>query len=372
MRVVAAMSGGVDSSVAAARLVEQGHEVIGATMRLLPMNGAGFGCCGSPRDLSDAAAVCGVLGIPHYVLDMAAVFDRTVIAPFVDAYRAGRTPNPCVECNRSVKFGYLLRLAVAWGADAVATGHYARIVDGKLYEAKDTAKDQSYFLYALGPRDLGQILFPIGDLSKTEVRARARALGLPTAEKAESQEICFVGGGDYRGFIAARGGPDPGQGGPDPGQGGPDPGCGGPGDVFDTAGRKVGRHSGLAGYTVGQRKKLGCLKRPGGARARALYVVKLDAGSNTVVVGSEAEARSGGLVAAGLSWTGGIPVAPCRARVRVRHRHPPAEARLEPAGEGRVRVLFEEPQRAVAPGQAAVFYRDGEVLGGGTIEEALP
>ena len=203
-RVVAAMSGGVDSSVAAALLVERGFEVIGVTMRLLPKLETAFGCCGSPNDVDDAARVCAALAVPHYVLDLARLFDRDVIQPFVEDYRAGRTPNPCVDCNQRVKFGYLLRIARAWDAQAVATGHYARVTDGRLCEAADRAKDQTYFLYRLTARELRRVLFPVGELTKAEVRSRARALGLPTADKPESQEICFVPGRDYRSFVAAR------------------------------------------------------------------------------------------------------------------------------------------------------------------------
>ncbi|MBI5200813.1 MAG: tRNA 2-thiouridine(34) synthase MnmA [Elusimicrobia bacterium] len=347
------MSGGVDSSVAAAILSEQGHEVIGVTMRLLPKLETGFGCCGSPRDVDDAKSVCMKIGIPHYVLDMAKLFDRSVIGPFVDDYAKGRTPNPCVECNRSVKFGYLSKLAHAWGADAVATGHYARVQDGKLLEAVDPAKDQTYFLYSIPPEELGRVLFPVGELTKAQVRAKARSLGLSTAEKPESQEICFVPNRDYRAFVKERGAASR------------------PGDVKDSAGKTLGRHDGLIGFTVGQRKGLGSISRPGGAHAEPLYVVGRDGETNPLVVGRSDEARRKGLVAAAVSWTGKTPEAPFEAKVRVRHRHRPASARVTPLDGGRVRVEFSEAQRAVAPGQAAVIYRDGEVLGGGTIAEAL-
>ena len=362
-RVVAAMSGGVDSSVAAALLVERGFEVIGVTMRLLPKLETAFGCCGSPNDVDDAARVCAALAVPHYVLDLARLFDRDVIQPFVEDYRAGRTPNPCVDCNQRVKFGYLLRIARAWDAQAVATGHYARVTDGRLCEAADRAKDQTYFLYRLTARELRRVLFPVGELTKAEVRSRARALGLPTADKPESQEICFVPGRDYRSFVAARSTkgtvPFLDRAGVEQG------------DVVDTGGRKVGRHPGLVGYTVGQRRGLGSVVRSGGPRAEPLYVVRLEARTNTLVVGSAEETRSGGLVTGPASWTAQAPLGPFEARVRVRHRHAPAKAALEVLDDGRVRVRFEEAQRAVAPGQAAVFYSGGEVLGGGTIQEAL-
>ncbi|MBI4425073.1 MAG: tRNA 2-thiouridine(34) synthase MnmA [Elusimicrobia bacterium] len=348
------MSGGVDSSVAAALLVEQGCDAIGVTLRLLPKLDSSFGCCGSPRDIDDAKRVCERLGIPHYVLDLAKRFDRDVVTPFVDRYRDGLTPNPCVECNRSLKFGYLLDLAGAWGAEAVATGHYARAEEGRLYRAVDAEKDQTYFLHGLTRRQLGRVRFPLGRLRKPQVRARARALGLATAEKPESQEICFVGGRDYRGFVASRAGSPPEA-----------------GDVADASGRVLGRHAGLTGYTVGQRRGLGELERPGGSEREPLYVVGLVPATNTVVVGPRTEVFRSGLLAGAVTWTRDAPGGPFEAEVRIRHRHPPAPALVSPLEGGRVRVEFREPQRAVAPGQSAVFYRGDEVLGGGAILEAI-
>lgn len=351
MKILAAMSGGVDSSVAAAILAEQGYEVLGVTLRLLPKLESSFGCCGSPRDVEDAQDVCRRIGIPHYVLDMAKLFDRTVVAPFVEAYRSGCTPNPCVECNRHVKFGHLHRLAEAWGLDAVATGHYARAEEGRLLKAADEAKDQTYFLYSLTRRELGRVVFPLGGLTKPQVRAKARALGLSTAEKPESQEICFVPGGDYRALVASRGGAAERS-----------------GEVKDVEGRVLGRHEGLSAYTVGQRKGLGRLKRPAGPAAAPLYVVALEPATATLVVGPEDRALKRRFSAGRVSWTSEEPAGEVRASVRVRHRHRPAAARVTPLEGGRVEVEFDEPQRAVAPGQAAVFYRGDEVLGGGTIE----
>ena len=349
-KAVVAMSGGVDSSVAAALMAEAGWQAVGVTLKLLGRAETGFGCCGSPADIEDARRVCGTLGIPHYTLELSDLFEDKVVRPFVEAYLAAETPNPCVECNRSVKFGYLLALAEAWGAEALATGHYARVEAGRLLAARDLAKDQSYFLHALGPRELARVRFPVGALTKEEVRAKARALGLSTADKPESQEICFVPARDYRAFLAAR----------------PEAAAGtaalAEGPIADRAGRVLGRHAGLASYTVGQRKGLGL----GGGQAR--FVVALDAASNTLVVGGEAETRRAAFEVRAVSWTAGAaPSGPFRAAVRIRHRHAPAAAALEPRADGAVSVLFDEPQRAVTPGQAAVFYREQEVLGGGVI-----
>ncbi len=347
-RVLAAMSGGVDSSVAAALLKETGAEVIGVTMKLLPRAATGFGCCGSPADVDDAKRVCETIGIPHYVADMAEVFESKVIKPYVDAYLGGTTPNPCVECNRSVKFGHLLALADAWGCAKVATGHYARVEGGRLLKSVDDRKDQTYFLYALGAKELSKALFPVGGLSKDEVRARARALGLKTADKPESMETCFVPSRDVRGFVASR----------------PEASASSgliPGPIKSSDGRELGRHEGLASYTVGQRKGLGVTSPD------PLYVLRLETDTNTLVVGSDAEVLSDGLVAGAVTWTGAAPAGPLRAQVRVRHRHAPAPSSLTPRADGTVAVRFDAPQRAPAPGQAAVFY-DGEVvLGGGTI-----
>ncbi len=350
MKALVAMSGGVDSSVAAALLVDQGHEAVGVTMKLLARGETGFGCCGSPADVDDAKRVCETLGIAHYVVDLADVFADKVIRPFIDAYLSAKTPNPCVECNRSLKFGHLLGLARAWGMDFVATGHYARVEGGALLRARDQAKDQTYFLYAMTARELELTRFPVGGLEKDEVRAVARRLGLPTADKPESQEICFVPNRDYKSFVAAHA----------------DDGAAAlaPGPIRDRAGRELGRHAGLAGYTVGQRRGLGLTSR------EPLYVVALEPETNTVVVGRHEETSTSGCVVSGLSWTGAARTAPFRAQVRIRHRHAPAWALIEPRPDGRAPLRFDEPQRAVTPGQSAVFY-DGElVLGGGLIASA--
>jgi tRNA-specific 2-thiouridylase len=351
-RVVVALSGGVDSSVAAALLVEQGFEVIGLTMRL---SASASRCC-SIEDAEDARRVAEALGIRFYVADYAEEFQREVIEPFADAYLAGRTPIPCVTCNQRFKFGRLLERARALGAECVATGHYARIAldpaTGRrtLRRAADPSKDQSYFLFDLDAARLARICFPVGALGKHEVRARARALGLATAEKPESQEICFVPDGDYARAVerlrpeALRG----------------------PGDIVDQSGCRIGRHGGVHRFTVGQRRGLGL------AAGRRLYVQSIDAERNQIRVAPAEALGSVGATLAGVSWiAGAAPRGPQRASVRVRHHHAGAAATIEPLGPGRARLRFDAPVAAVTPGQAAVFY-DGEVvLGGGWIAESL-
>ena len=343
------MSGGVDSTVAAALITEAGHEAIGVTLKLLPGSPTGFGCCGSPEDISDARRVAEKLGIRHYVLDFDSVFEQDVVERFINDYVNQRTPNPCVECNRSVKFGALLKLAEAYDASHVATGHYARLqeVDGRIrmLRAMDEGKDQTYFLHSLTQKELKRILFPLGDMRKPDVRAKARALGLRTADKPESQEICFVPGRDYRSFIRSRVGDSAFQ----------------PGDIQDTSGRVLGRHEGLPNYTIGQRKGLGL---SGGA---PFYVTKLDGKTNTLVVGTADDASSSRFRVGRLSETG--PSLPKRSLVRIRHRgdlYPGSLAWVD----GEVDVTLDVAANAVTPGQSAVFYDDADVvLGGGTIEE---
>jgi tRNA-specific 2-thiouridylase len=350
-RIVVAMSGGVDSSVAAALLVEQGYDVIGVTLRLVA---EGSRCC-SLDDAEDARRVAETLGIRFYVADYAAAFRAEVMEPFADAYLAGRTPIPCVTCNRRFKFRHLLARGEALGASAVATGHYARVgVDPdtgqrRLLRALDRAKDQSYFLFDLDQEQLARVRFPLGGLRKSEVRARARALGLATAEKPESQEICFVPDGDYAAVVERlRPGRAPGE-----------------GDVVDETGRTLGRHHGIHRYTVGQRRGLGLASR------EPLYVTALDASRNRVVVGRSEALLAAGADVDGVSWVAGAPPpGPVRAEVRLRHRHEGTSARLEPLPGGRVHARFDTPARAVTPGQAAVFYQGDQVIGGGWIRGA--
>ncbi|MAE96426.1 MAG: tRNA 2-thiouridine(34) synthase MnmA [Deltaproteobacteria bacterium] len=352
-RWVVGMSGGVDSSVAAALLVEQGAEVIGVTMHLA---GSQSRCC-SLEDADDARRVADQLGIRFYVANYKDRFREEVILPFADAYLAGRTPIPCVACNRHFKFRHLVERAKALGTAGVATGHYARLAldpetgERRLLRGVDPGKDQSYFLFDLGQEQLRRIAFPLGDLTKDEVREKARELGLATADKPESQEICFVPDGDYaRAVEELRPAAIPGA-----------------GDIVDGSGRKLGRHGGIHRFTVGQRRGLGLTS------AEPRYVCRLDAQTNQVVVGDACDLETKSAWIEEVSWTRGrAPQPGRRAQVKIRHQHPGAEGTLEPGPNGRVRVAFAEPVRAVAPGQAAVFYDGDEVLGGGWIAGSGP
>lgn len=355
-RVVAAMSGGVDSSLAAALLVEAGYEVIGVTMNLWPEEEPGVveargGCCGLGA-VFDARAVADCLGIPHYVVNFRDAFEEDVVAPFVAEYARGRTPNPCLLCNRRIKFAALLDRAEDLGADWVATGHYARTeqdpATGRrlLLRARDGAKDQTYALYGLTQGQLARALFPIGALTKPEVRRMALARGLATATKPDSQELCFVAArGRYTDVLRGRA-----------------PHAFRPGPIVDLAGRVVGRHEGIAAFTLGQRRGLGVA---GGER---LYVVALDPDANAVVVGPEEALYRSELLADDLNWIAfEEPEGPIACRAQVRYRGEAAPCTVEPMGDGRARVVFEAPVRAPTPGQAVVFYDGETVLGGGTI-----
>lgn len=342
--VVVAMSGGVDSSVAAALLKEQGYQVRGVTMRF--DLGAGAGGC-SRQAVKDAAAVARQLGIRHETIDFTSLLRSKVIAEFVREYSRGRTPNPCVRCNETVKFAGLLAYISRTKADYLATGHYSRI--GKrgnryfLKKALDPAKDQSYFLYRLKQEQLSRILFPLGGLKKEDVRALAGRIGLPVAQKKDSQEICFIKG-SYRDFIASR-----------------LKGKIKPGEIVDTAGNVLGRHKGIAFYTIGQRDKLGI------ACGYPVYVAGFDVRRNRVVVGRKEEVLSKRFLVDDVVYPSGKFAGKALLQVRIRHLSPESPAWVKPLGPGKAEVIFKEPRFAVTPGQSAVFYKGDIVVGGGII-----
>ena len=345
------MSGGVDSSVAAALLVEEGYEVIGVMLRLWS---EGENRCCPAEAVADARRVAGQLGIPFYLVNYEAEFRHHVVEPFIAEYQRGRTPNPCLACNQTIRFGRLLHQAQALDAQWLATGHYARIdqVGGRyrLRRGVDPDKDQSYFLYMLGQEQLRQVLFPVGVYCKAEVRELARRRGLSVAIREESMDLCFVTDGDYRSFLV-RHAPETVR----------------PGPVLDTSGREIGQHQGLPFYTVGQRRGIGI------ARREALYVISLDAARNALIVGPARELGRRALLAEQVRYVAGAPPhSPVRVRAKIRYQATLVEATWVPLPGEKARVEFDIPLRDITPGQAVVAYQGDEVLGGGIIEQSIP
>jgi tRNA-uridine 2-sulfurtransferase len=357
-RVLAAMSGGVDSGVAAALLAEQGHDVTGVTLKLwcYGKSAVSARACCTLDAIDDARAVARTMGFPHFVVEAEDVFRARVLQPFLDDYANGRTPYPCALCNQHLKFGDLVARMELVGATTLATGHYARVErrpDGShaLRRARDAAKDQSYALALIPYEVLGRVAFPLGELEKDAVRAHGHRLGLSLWDKPESQDLCFVPDGDYAGYMETRLGETRGT---------------APGSFLDPAGRTLGTHRGVIHYTVGQRRGLGL------AAEAPLYVIGIDAARNTVTVGPRTALDSPGLVTGAANWLlPAPPVAGTRAHVRIRAHHVPAMATLAPRDDGAVEVRFDAPQSAVTPGQLAVFYDGDRVLGGAPIERPL-
>ena len=345
MKIAVAMSGGVDSSVTAALLQQQGHEVFGITMQLFEPRTSGIGSAGH-----DAAVVAQHLAIPHYLVDFAPDFRQLIINDFIDEYRCGHTPNPCIRCNRFVKFGLLLEKARELGAELLATGHYVRKTtdnDGTchLRMARNIKKDQSYFLYTLTQERLTRVIFPLGEMeSKDEVRRLAREFGLPVAEKSDSQEVCFIPNDDYVAFLEKEGA------------------LGGtPGAIIHLNGTLLGHHQGTHRYTIGQRKGLGI------AWNEPLYVVEIDTRHNTIIVGEQQHVFSGGLQAERTEWIITPQTQEFAATCKIRYRHQPVACLVKLLDKGSSEVRFDQPQKSVTPGQSVVFYRGDEVLGGGWI-----
>lgn len=350
-RIVVAMSGGVDSATAAALLKEEGHEVIGITMQLWDYAGADGGCC-SAEDVGDARRVADQIGIPHYVVNYMELFKKHIVSDFVSKYESGQTPIPCVLCNQFMKFDFLLKRALELGADFLATGHYARIErddrDGTFYLAKalDENKDQSYFLFTLTQNELRRLIFPLGPKRKAEVREIAKRLNLNVASKPESMGVCFISGEGYRDFLE------------DHLKRGKERGA-----VVDEDGNKLAEHNGIASFTVGQRRGLGF------ATGKPMYVTRIEPEVNRVYVGEANDLLRSTLVADNVTWVGDVPVDGVDVKAKIRYRHPANESILTIESDNRVFVQFREPQRAITPGQAVVFYKDERVLGGGWIRE---
>lgn len=352
-RILVAMSGGVDSATTAAILKNQGHEVIGVTMQLWDYGEAEGGCC-SADEVCDARRVAHDLGIPHYVVNYMDEFRRFIVSDFVEKYENGKTPVPCILCNQFMKFDFLLNRALELGADSLATGHYARILkngnDNRLTLAKgvDENKDQSYFLFTLKNEHLKRLMFPLGDKTKPEVREIARSLGVKTASKSESMGVCFITGSSYREFLEPYTKKGREQ-----------------GDILDTEGNYLGQHDGISNYTVGQRRGLGI------AAGKPMYVVKVDPKNNIIVLGEEKDLYRSGLKANNISWVNPPDSGEIRVKAKIRYRHNGDKATVTIAPDNTARIFFDEPQRAITPGQAVVFYNEEKLLGGGWISEVF-
>jgi len=341
-KIAVAMSGGVDSSVAAALLKEKGYDVIGVTMRLWLGSSSGERCC-SISNIEDAENVAKQLGIPHHVLDLQEIFKRTIVDHFISEYERGRTPNPCVRCNRLIKFGALLKKIRELGADNIATGHYARIekAGGRyiLKKGVDPKKDQSYFLYALSQKALSKTIFPVGDLTKQEVRKIAKKFKLKVADKEESQEICFVED-DFGKLMSAK-----------------------EGKIVDLEGKVLGMHKGYQLYTIGQRRGLGL------SRKDPAYVMKIDAKTNTITVGDRGDVYGDDLIAGDLNWVSADKIdKPANVTAKIRYNSMESEAKILPLSKEKIKVTFSKPQFAITPGQSIVFYDGDVVVGGGIIQ----
>ena len=355
------MSGGVDSSVAAALLAEQGHDVIGLSMQLYPSSGSGhdahgdasgapFGSCCTLDDLNDARRVAAAVGFPHYILNFEEQFRETVISDFVREYASGRTPLPCAHCNSDLKFSTLLERAQGFGAARVATGHYAQVAHNGdrwvLQRSVDREKDQSYFLFSLTQDQLASAMFPVGSLTKPQVRREARRLALQVADKPDSQEICFVPDGDYASFVAQKA-----------------PSVAKAGAIVAENGHRLGTHAGVHRFTVGQRKGLGV------SGPAPMYVLRIDADSGDVTVGPKSALERTTLTASGVNWVSvDAPATWLPVSAQIRHRHAAAAARVRAVGNARAELEFEAAQSAITPGQAVVFYQDDVVVGGGWID----